>query len=46
MNVRSEEALYAAVGFGEISAAAVFNRLTEKNAVRKSVLRRKLKLKN
>ena len=30
MSVRSEEALYAAVGFGEISAAAVFNRLTEK----------------
>lgn len=29
-SVRSEEALYAAVGFGEISAAAVFNRLTEK----------------
>ena len=30
MSVRSEEALYATVGFGEISAAAVFNRLTEK----------------
>ena len=29
-SVRSEEALYAAVGFGEISAASVFNRLTEK----------------
>ena len=29
-SVRSEEALYAAVGFGEISAVAVFNRLTEK----------------
>ena len=29
-SVRSEEALYAAVGFGEISAASVFNRLTGK----------------
>lgn len=29
-SVRSEESLYAAVGFGEISAVAVFNRLTEK----------------
>ena len=47
MSVRSEEALYAAVGFGEISAAAVFNRLTEKkNAVKKSVRRQKLKLKS
>lgn len=30
MSVRSEEALYAAIGFGEISATTVFNRLTEK----------------
>ncbi|WP_138995382.1 RelA/SpoT AH/RIS domain-containing protein, partial [Larkinella sp. C7] len=30
MSARSEEALYAAIGFGEISPAAVFNRLTEK----------------
>ncbi|MGT2906956.1 RelA/SpoT family protein [Streptococcus dentiloxodontae] len=30
LSVRSEEALYAAVGFGELSAASVFNRLTEK----------------
>ncbi|MBM7642294.1 RelA/SpoT family protein [Streptococcus loxodontisalivarius] len=30
LSVRSEEALYAAVGFGEISPASVFNKLTEK----------------
>ncbi|WP_019771200.1 RelA/SpoT family protein, partial [Streptococcus sobrinus] len=30
MSARSEEALYAAIGFGEISPATVFNRLTEK----------------
>ncbi|EHJ52028.1 RelA/SpoT family protein [Streptococcus macacae] len=30
LNYRNEEALYAAIGFGEISPGAVFNRLTEK----------------
>lgn len=30
LNYRNEETLYAAVGFGEISAVAVFNKLTEK----------------
>ncbi|MGT2736512.1 RelA/SpoT family protein [Streptococcus orisratti] len=30
LSVRSEEALYAAVGFGELSPVSVFNRLTEK----------------
>lgn len=30
LNYRNEEALYAAVGFGEISPANVFNKLTEK----------------
>ncbi|WP_159560826.1 RelA/SpoT family protein [Streptococcus halichoeri] len=30
LSVKSEEALYAAVGFGDISAIAVFNKLTEK----------------
>ncbi|WP_373760762.1 RelA/SpoT family protein [Streptococcus ferus] len=30
LNYRNEEALYAAVGFGEISAVTVFNKLTEK----------------
>lgn len=30
VSVRSEEALYAAIGFGEISAISVFNKLTEK----------------
>ncbi|MCS4488490.1 RelA/SpoT family protein [Streptococcus sciuri] len=29
-SVRSEEALYASVGFGDLSPVAVFNRLTEK----------------
>lgn len=30
LSVRSEEALYAAVGFGDLSPVTVFNRLTEK----------------
>lgn len=30
LNYRNEEALYAAVGFGELSPQSVFNRLTEK----------------
>ncbi|MGT2959991.1 RelA/SpoT family protein [Streptococcus caballi] len=30
LSVRSEEALYAAVGFGELSPMSVFNKLTEK----------------
>ena len=30
VNVRNEEALYAAVGFGDISPVSVFNKLTEK----------------
>lgn len=30
LSVRSEDALYAAIGFGEINPASVFNRLTEK----------------
>lgn len=30
VSVRSEEALYAAVGFGDISPVSVFNKLTEK----------------
>ncbi|MGT2930063.1 RelA/SpoT family protein [Streptococcus dentasini] len=30
LSVRSEEALYATIGFGEMNPAAVFNRLTEK----------------
>lgn len=30
LSVRSEEALYAAVGFGELSPMGVFNKLTEK----------------
>ena len=30
MSLRSEEALYAAVGFGEVNPITVFNRLTEK----------------
>ena len=27
---KTDEALYAAVGFGEVSAVSIFNRLTEK----------------
>ena len=46
MSVRSEEASMLLLVLVKLSAAAVFNRLTEKNAVRKSVLRQKLKLKN
>ncbi|MFC5631609.1 MULTISPECIES: RelA/SpoT family protein [Streptococcus] len=30
VSARSEEAMYAAIGFGEISALSVFNKLTEK----------------
>ncbi|TWS94368.1 bifunctional (p)ppGpp synthetase/guanosine-3',5'-bis(diphosphate) 3'-pyrophosphohydrolase [Streptococcus sp. sy018] len=30
LSVKSEEALYAAIGFGELSAISVFNKLTEK----------------
>lgn len=30
VSARSEEAMYAAIGFGEISAVSVFNKLTEK----------------
>ncbi|MGT2829814.1 bifunctional (p)ppGpp synthetase/guanosine-3',5'-bis(diphosphate) 3'-pyrophosphohydrolase [Streptococcus hillyeri] len=30
VSARSEEAMYAAIGFGEISAISVFNKLTEK----------------
>ncbi|MFC3927514.1 RelA/SpoT family protein [Streptococcus caprae] len=30
VNYRNEESLYAAIGFGEISALSVFNKLTEK----------------
>ena len=46
MSVRSEEALYAAVGFGEVMLLLFSNRLTEKERRKKSVRRQSLKLKS
>ena len=43
---KTEEALFAAIGFGEIGAITVFNRLTEKDVVKKSVPRLRQKQKN
>ena len=41
LSYRDSEALFAAVGFGEISATSVFNRLTENE--RRKVVKEKLK---